>query len=418
MQTLTSRTLDGIATSVAKDPGLIANTSAADIAGGVAAAQLMNEVIAEAIAATKVNEDGNLSTSDLRMMSKHIRQDDDLYAKFVEGHGDDDGNDETGFHLVQGDGGTLQFQGRDYVDTVADAIYHVGFRIVDGRFQNEDGNANERVDDVAGWMNFFVNGENAVYGSGKSETLNSGEYSDAFADAENETFYARGGHDKVWAGDGDDIVWAGSGNDIVGGHDGNDVLNGEGGHDKLWAGAGDDIVNGGNGNDISAGHDGNDIMNGGRGRDALWGNDGDDTLNGDQGRDKLGGGDGNDIINGGAGRDRIWGNDGDDIITGGAGRDDMHGGEGVDTFVFNAGDSGVKGRSRDVIKGFDSGEDKIDLTSFGTVDFLEGAAFTGAGGAEARIDGDELQVDADGDGVVDMAVEMKWSDTLVATDFA
>lgn len=99
--------LDAIVSFVKKDPGLKANISKADINGGAAGAVLMNEVIGAAIKATGVNEDGRITPEDARKISDYIRSDADLLAKFVEGHGDDEGNEETGFHLVQGDGGTL-----------------------------------------------------------------------------------------------------------------------------------------------------------------------------------------------------------------------------------------------------------------------------------------------------------------------
>ena len=248
-------TLDTIAQITAQDPGLRGNTSAADIAGGVAAARDMNDVIQEAMDATGVNDDGTLSVADLRTLSAFIRRDADLYERFLIGHGDDEGNEETGFHLVQGDGGTLKFQGRAFINTVADAIYHVGFKIVNGRFQNEDGNQNETVEDVAGWMNYFVNGQNRVYGSNKGETLFSGDYSAPFADAANEIFEAGRGNDKVWAGIGDDWVYAGSGNDVSGGGDGDDALMGEGGRDKLWGEAGNDTLDVGCGDVLLGGVD-------------------------------------------------------------------------------------------------------------------------------------------------------------------
>lgn len=55
--------------------------------------------------ATGANADGLVTPDELRAMSDHIRGDEALHAEFVEGHGDDEGDEETGFHLVQGDGG-------------------------------------------------------------------------------------------------------------------------------------------------------------------------------------------------------------------------------------------------------------------------------------------------------------------------
>ena len=519
--------LETIADLTLADPGLLANVSDADIQGGADAARTMNEVIETAIGATGVNEDGQLSVRDLYTLSRHIRSDNALYQTFLVAHGDDEGNVETGFHLVQGDGGTYRFQGRDFIDTVADAIYHVGFRIVDGRFQNEDGNQNETVADVAGWMNYFVNGENRVYGTNAGETLYSGDYSDALRDAANEIFEAGGGNDKVWAGDGDDQVFAGAGHDVSGGGNGNDHLVGEGGHDKLWGEDGDDTLEGGQGHDTIGGGAGDDSAQGGNGRDKLWGNDGDDmlwggahndTLGGDQGddslwgeggrdkiwggdgadvidagagndtagggngddvitlgagrdigygdggddlinagaghdtvwahwgddtvlgdggNDKIGGGDGSDSLSGGDGRDTLWGDNDEDTLDGGAGRDQITGGNGVDimiggtggdvlqdweagdnadVFVFAPGDSGLSNAATDVILGYNSGIDLIDLSAFGGLEFVETEAFSGSR-AEVRFDGDYVQIDSDGDGRADERIELRWVSSVVESDF-
>ena len=266
-RTTTAPGLDAIARTVLADPGLRAAIPAADIEGGADAARVMNGVIGTAIAATGVNADGRIDPADLRRISDHIRADAALYDRFVEGHGDDEGAVETGFHLVQGDGGTLQFQGRAFVDTVADAIYHVGFTYAGGRLRNEDGNANEQVDDVAGWLNWFLNGENVVYGTDGIDNLYSGAYSAALADAADEVFEAGAGDDAIWAGAGDDVIRAGAGADVAGGGDGDDTIHGDGGDDQLWAGDGADHVEGGTGDDEIGAGAGDDRVMGGDGHD-------------------------------------------------------------------------------------------------------------------------------------------------------
>ncbi|MGI9355506.1 MAG: hypothetical protein ACR2PF_10160 [Rhizobiaceae bacterium] len=145
--------LKAIVDGVYSDPGLQTRITNPEIEGGADGARTMNAVILEAVQATGAMADNVVMPDELRSVSDYIRANSDLYARFVDGHGDDEGNIETAFHLVQGDGGTLRFQGREFVDTVADAIYHVGFEYRNGRFRNEDGNANEQVDDVAGWIN-------------------------------------------------------------------------------------------------------------------------------------------------------------------------------------------------------------------------------------------------------------------------
>ncbi len=81
------------------------------------------------------------------------------------------------------------------------------------------------------------------------------------------------------------------------------------------------------------------------------GYDGDDTLTGSAFADAIYGNGGADTINGGAGNDTIYG---------GAGADTMDGGAGADTFVYAQGDSTEA--SMDVINGFNVAEDVIDLS--------------------------------------------------------
>ena len=556
--------LESLAVFVASDPGLAANIVTEDITAGADAARLINTVILDTLAALGVNDDGRLTPEDIMAMSDYIRANPALYADFLDGHGNDEGNVETGYHLVQGDGGAYQFQGRNFVNTIGDAVYHIGFAYQDGRFRNEDGDANETVDDVAGWMNYFVNGENVVYGTNGGETLTSGHYSFDLAEAENEIFEAGGGDDRIWAGDGDDTVYGGAGHDRSGGGDGDDRIYGESGNDKLSGDAGDDYLRGGTGDDKIGGGTGDDYMRGDSGNDLLWGDegrdrmlggDGDDGLGGGEGNDRMFGNDGNDVIggnegqdlirgnagddelygdaghdlirgdagqdylNGGTGQDRLygglgndemhgsegmdmlrgeagndllfggdaddmlyggtgdddiyggddddtiyggsgaddaWGGEGQDLIygggaddnlhgegghdmiEGGSGNDRLHGGEGRDTmiggagaddligwdednardtFVFNEGDSGTSRATADLVVGFTSGRDNIDLTDFGGLTWINDETFSGGGAGELRYDGTWLRIDADGDGGMDMAIEFRYVADLDLGDF-
>ncbi|MEM8653792.1 MAG: hypothetical protein AAGF36_03535 [Pseudomonadota bacterium] len=351
--------LESIAELVLGEPGLIANVIPAEIQGGADAARLMNEVIADAMEATGVNDDGQLTPEDLYVLSAHIRADAEEYAKFVEGHGDDEGNEETGFHLVQGDGGAYIFQGRDFIDTVADAIYHIGFPIVDGRFENEDGDANEKVTDVAGWMNYFVNGENWVYGTDAGETLHSGHYSFVLAEANDEIYDAGAGDDRVWAGIGNDWIYAGAGNDRAGGGEGNDRMFGDAGNDQLWGEDGNDRMSGGEGDDTLGGGEGNDRGWGGAGNDRLHGDEGNDLLSGGEGNDTIGGGEGDDTIKGGTGNDKLWGEDGADMIRGGDGDDSAGGGDGDDVLILHGGNDEANGEDGDDLLRGGRGEDTM-----------------------------------------------------------
>jgi len=96
---------------------------------------------------------------------------------------------------------------------------------------------------------------------------------------------------------------------------------------------------------------------------------------------------------------------GDDVLTGGAGRDVLTGGAGADVFVFGSADAG----SRDMIRDFQAGVDRIDLTGLGDVDisWIGAARFSGAAG-QVRLTtsahGTLVQADLDGNRVADIEI--------------
>ncbi|MEP0315126.1 MULTISPECIES: calcium-binding protein [Alphaproteobacteria] len=149
-------------------------------------------------------------------------------------------------------------------------------------------------------------------------------------------------------------------NNVVG-NDGDNILTGRKGKDVLIGNDGDDTLHGNMGKDTLSGGMGDDTLYGGKGKDKLFGGDDDDVLFGNQGKDKLFGGDGDDELFGQSGKDTLLGGGGDDTLFGGNGRDQLTGGDGEDVFGFLKGQTGV-----DVIKDFEAGVDKIDLTDFGT----------------------------------------------------
>jgi Ca2+-binding RTX toxin-like protein len=207
---------------------------------------------------------------------------------------------------------------------------------------------------------------------------------------------------------------------ILRGLAGGDALRGAGGDDILDGGAGDDVIDGGAGVDVvdysratagvtvnlayqtqttamgtdilysieaalgSAfddvligsrlqGGDGADQMTGTEGQDLLIGDSGNDGMSAGGGADELRGDDGDDLINGGAGDDFISGGAGDDVIIGGYGLDIVTGGAGADTFRFLARtDSYYPYGSNfvsDLIRDFQTGVDKIDLTALKVTDY-------------------------------------------------
>ncbi len=136
---------------------------------------------------------------------------------------------------------------------------------------------------------------------------------------------------------------------VIGGDDDND-LHGHGGDDDLSGGGGDDHLAGGGGDDDLSGDDGDDHLAGGGG---------DDHLSGGDGNDKLVGQGGKDILHGDAGDDVLKGQGKGDLLDGGEGDDKLDGGGGNDVFVFGT------AFGNDIIKRFDIGHDKIDLSATG-----------------------------------------------------
>ncbi len=152
------------------------------------------------------------------------------------------------------------------------------------------------------------------------------------------------------------------------------------------------------------------------------GNDLDNTVQGNSGNNLLRGLTGNDTLIGGLGDDDLFGGPGADRFEGGGGADTLHlatgdvafGGSGKDDFYFNGDPLGDGGTGGPVLRDFDgelvnaaNGEDKLVFTTgleVGAFAYVGSAAFSGGGNSEARYAGPrQVQVDRDGDGVVDQA---------------
>jgi Ca2+-binding RTX toxin-like protein len=222
--------LDRMVDWIRLDPGLSRHTAALDINNGLAAANQLNQILLDAVSATNVNLDGWISRNDLQVINRWVRE--NRYEAFVQAHGDDENGSETGFHLIQNDGATTQFFGQNLVNTVADGIYHFGFEIRGENFLNEDGDTNQSLSDVSGWLNYFLSDRRLTLGSEAGETIVGNE--------ESEQVLARGGND---------LVDGGGGSDLLDGGWGNDILRGGGGADILDGGFGDDTLDGGGGGD-------------------------------------------------------------------------------------------------------------------------------------------------------------------------
>lgn len=179
----------------------------------------------------------------------------------------------------------------------------------------------------------------------------------------NDNIHGFGSDDTLKGGKGNDRIQGGLGDDQLFGDQGDDILSGGDGNDSIWGGRGNDIGFGGDGNDLLFGQTGDDIMIGDGGNDLVYGGEGNDYLLGGEGNDSLWGNEGKDILNGGSGADLLYGGSGDDRLDGSTDHDFLTGGNGKDQFVFRL------GNGSDVITDFKTGQDKIDLTSFGFTNF-------------------------------------------------
>lgn len=159
---------------------------------------------------------------------------------------------------------------------------------------------------------------------------------------------------------------------------------------------------------------------GGSGADIIFGNSKNNVIIGNAGHDVLHGFAGNDVINGGVGSDFLFGDKGaDTLLGGGDGLDGI-----ADYFFYGAlSDSTVAKAGRDTIYLFEDGKDQI---VFQNIPGHNGGNFVGvampyspvAGELEVRAlsttDGWELQIDANGDGKTDMAINVADSSHLIS----
>ncbi len=377
--------LDELVDVVKNDTGLSHCTNAGDINEGAAAANAMNHILIEAIETLQLAADNVISVEDVKAINEYIR--DKYYDQWVELHGDDEDDAETGFHLVQNDGAKERYRGDNFINTVIDSIYHLGFAIEGDYILNEDGDQNANLGDLATWLNNFYLGAENTFGSENGDYIHTLNVDDQiWARGGNDSVYADAGNDQVWGGDGDDCLDGGDGDDVLYGEAGNDYLKGRAGNDTLDGGVGNDSLYGyegadtligGEGNDSLSGGDGNDTLSGGAGDDRLYGEAGDDVLDGGDGNDYLNGGDGNDTLTGGAGddylkgyggddvmdggdgNDTLYGYDGEDQLTGGDGSDYLNGGNGADILDGGLGDDTLCGDNGDDLLAGREGDDKL-----------------------------------------------------------
>jgi Ca2+-binding RTX toxin-like protein len=234
------------------------------------------------------------------------------------------------------------------------------------------------------------------------------------------------------------IIHGGDGYDTIDGAAGNDTLYGDEGNDSIYAGDGDDTVYGNEGDDTLYGQGGNNILIGGAGEDTLNGFTGVSTASYDGSASAVTvnldtnvntGGDAegdllygiNNII-GSSNNDSLYGNAIENIIRGGLGNDTITGGDGADVFKYSTvTDSGAASGLRDIITDFVIGTDKIDISDFaGDFTFNITDEFTGTAKEVnyAHVSGNTIiGIDSDGNGVLDLQIELAGLHSLAASDF-
>ncbi len=165
----TNTSLDKIVEVILKDRGLNRYNKTSDLRAGAYYANEMNKLILKAIIDTAVANDGKITTADVRTLNNYLVQNyADTWAQL---HGDDEDNEEYGYHLVQNDGATTRMFGRNVINTIADGIYHLGYETnKKNRLVNEDGNANQTFEDVAWWLDISLKQDIA------SKKLNNPDY--------------------------------------------------------------------------------------------------------------------------------------------------------------------------------------------------------------------------------------------------
>jgi hypothetical protein len=118
-------------------------------------ARYMNEVLIEAIIQTGVANDYKITTADTREINDYIYH--NYKNQWIKWHGDDEGDTETGFHKVRGNGARTKLFNKNAINKVADNIYHLGFEShLKNRLLNEDGNKNAKYKQIARWLNALL----------------------------------------------------------------------------------------------------------------------------------------------------------------------------------------------------------------------------------------------------------------------
>ena len=406
--------LDRMTDMIMADRGLDKKISDAEIAEGADYANAMNTIIQEAIDATNATADGAISVKDVVAINQYIRT--NYQKEWALLHGDDENGEETGFHLVQNDGANTRMFGENFVNTVADGIYHLGFEIDGDNILNEDGDANATLSDLADWLNYFyvdqgttgtgldefvqaIKSDHGLSRKTEAEDINGGaeaanELNKILVEAIKTTgsatdnvisvedikeinAYIRENHLERWIElHGDDERCAETGFHLVQNdgssirYRGDNLINTviDGVYHLGFEIRGDNILNEDGNKNANLGDLATWLNNFYLGEENTFGSEGSDKIKGlnvDEriwargGNDRVDAGDGNDEIHGGDGNDRLSGGDGIDLLTGDAGHDNLSGGAGNDLLTGNAGHDKLSGGAGNDLLTGNAGHDKL-----------------------------------------------------------
>ena len=148
----TGTSFDKIIPYIYNNEGLIYHVSMEDIREGARTANEMNKLIVEGIKATGIAQDDYISIDDVKALNKYLVT--NYASEWAELHGNDEDNEETGYHRIQNDGATGTMNNRNTINNLADGIYHLGFPTrFKNNLENEDGNKNVSFSNVAYWLN-------------------------------------------------------------------------------------------------------------------------------------------------------------------------------------------------------------------------------------------------------------------------
>ncbi len=147
--------LNRIVEIIKNDKRLNRRVNEEDILIAIESAKRMNSIIIEAIIQTGSGNDKKISIADTREINDYIFL--NYHDEWVELHGNDEEDEESGFHLVVNDGSRTKIFGRNAINRVFDSIYHLGFEShLKNRLLNEDGNKNASFKRVATWLDSLL----------------------------------------------------------------------------------------------------------------------------------------------------------------------------------------------------------------------------------------------------------------------